>query len=120
MRKEITEFVENSSRNSLSSEADKLLNEITLVQDTIHAALLELGGITSLKGDLRLEMKSSTAVIQELAGASGSVIFEPSDFSPYHWLLLTEEMDGSASRFVLVIQGTKWEVVKAWEDTQIH
>lgn len=120
MRKEISEFIEKASRGTLSEEADKLLNEITLVQDTMESALMDLAGATSLNGTIRLEMKVSTDTIKELATVSDWSIHEPSDFSPYCWMLLTEELEGGSASIVICLHGTLWEIAKVWEDTQVH
>jgi len=120
MKTEITDFIEKVGAVQLSDAADALLNELTLVHSTIEEAFKELGGLSSLKGSVSLEMKASTEVIQELAEKSEQHIFTPSDFSPYHWMMLSQDIEGSDESIRITIQGTKWEVSQAWKDTQTH
>lgn len=123
MKTEISEFIEQAGslrKGALSDEADLLLNEITLVHSTMQEAFKDLGGLSSLKGSARLEMKASTDVIEELGKRVDFTLYTPSSFSPYYWIMLHEDVEGSDEQIVIVLQGTKWEISEAWNDTQTH
>jgi hypothetical protein len=120
MRKEISQFIEKARGEQISDGADKLLNEMILIHSTLEEALKSLGGISSLKGSASLELKADTDVIKELAEITNTTMYSPSEFSPYCWMMLHENIDGSDEDIRFTIKGSKWKISQVWEDTQVH
>ena len=111
----ITEIIEKSTSAHLSDEMSKLINELILTQDCMKDALKCMSGIQT--SHLHIEIKASTEVIKEFAQL-GCITHEPSHISPYHWLMIREEIDGAILN--ITIAGTEMQLQQVWIETQTH
>jgi hypothetical protein len=111
----ISEIIEKSTSAHLSDEMSKLINELILTQDCMNDALKCMSGIQT--SHLHIEIKASTEVIKEFAQL-GCITHEPSHISPYHWLMIREEVDGAILN--ITIAGTEMQLQQVWIETQTH
>ena len=108
------------SAKDKSPDLEQLLKEVYLIRSTVREAITGLKGCTSLTGDIRMELNTSTTCIEELGEITGINLHRPSDHSPYVWCMLNDKFEDDGDGLVLVICGTKWELSSTYIDTQIH
>jgi len=119
---EITQLIKAAREaDQLSDEADKLINEITLMLDTLKEAALDMNGVSCIRESIRMEIDTqSTDVLKELAEISGEFLYKPSEISPYYWIYIRESIEGVDHQIHFVIHGTRYEITTAWKETQTH
>jgi hypothetical protein len=111
----ITKITEKSTSANLSDEMSNLLNELILTQDCLRDALKCMSGVQT--SNMHVEIKASTEVIKEFAQL-GCTVYEPSSISPYYWVMMKEQVDGST--LVITVAGTAMELQQVWVETQTH
>lgn len=111
----ITEIIEKSTSAHLSDGMSKMLNELILANDCLRDAIKCMSGVQT--SHFHVELKASTEVIKEFA-QFGCITHEPSSISPYHWLMLVDDVDGTILN--ITIAGTSMKLQQVWIETQIH
>jgi hypothetical protein len=112
---EISQVIETATTANLSNEMSNLINELILMQDCLTDSIKCMSGVQATQ--MHIEIKATTAVVQEFE-MLGSAIHKPSQFSPYYWLMLVEEVGGV--KLCITIAGTEQELQQVWVETQTH
>lgn len=76
---------------SLSPETDVLFNELLLLNDDIKTMISNIPSAGRITHQITFRFECSEQTIREIAEIGDNHLFEPNNFSPYHWTMFESD-----------------------------